>query len=292
MLRDLLAGSDEHGRQLAEELRRIRSVAGMSGRDLADKINISQSKVSRIEAGTSVPSLPEVRAWAEAVHAPEETRQLLAALTEATHVSVSRWRTRLSERPHLQDDVEARERAAGRIRTFQSSVVPGLLQTAEYARRVFEMFQEPHYGPEEMARALAARSDRQLLLYDRDRSFDFLITEGALRWRPGSTASLAAQIDRIASLSTLANVAVGVLPLAAQAAAPYSHAFTIYESADTGRDTYANVEMIHASLDVFLESDVDSFRRRWATLHGSALHGDDARKFLQTLFVEIRTPDD
>src|SRR4051794_17720543 len=145
-------GEDDRGRRLAEELRRLRSIAGMSGRVIADKIQISQSKVSRIESGVSLPSLPEVRAWAEAVHASEDTWQLLSALTETTHTRVSRWRAKLGDRPHLQDDVGAKERAAGRIRTFQPSVVPGLLQTAEYARQVFGMFQEPPYGRDQLAK--------------------------------------------------------------------------------------------------------------------------------------------
>jgi transcriptional regulator with XRE-family HTH domain len=287
-----LPGPDDRRRHLAEELRRIRSLAGMSGRVLADKLEISQSKVSRIESGDSVPSLPEVRAWADAVHASEDTWQLLSALTETTHTTVSRWRAKLGDRPHLQDDVEAKERAATRIRTFQPSVVPGLLQTADYARRVFSMFQEPPYGPGQLAQAVAARGERQLLLHDPERSFDFLITEAALRWRPGSPASLAAQIDRIASLSTLDNVTVGVLPLAGRATVPHSHAFTIYEPADDENDVSVNVEMIHATLDVFRESDVSAFQRRWAALGRSALHGDEARSLLQRLVAETRALDD
>lgn len=283
---------NDRGRRLAEELRRIRSIAGMSGRVLADKIEISQSKVSRIESGDAIPSLPEVRAWAEAVHASEDTWHLLSALTETTHTAVSRWRNKLDDRPHLQDDVEAKERAAARIRTFQPSVVPGLLQTADYARQVFGMFQEPPYGPEQLAKAVAARVERQLLLHEEERSFDFLITESALRWRPGSPASLAAQIDRIASLSTLGNLTVGVLPLTARAAVPHSHAFTIYEPADDEGDTFVNIEMVHATLDVFRESDVGAFQRRWESLDRAALHGDEARGFLQQLVTETRALQD
>src|SRR5262249_7465045 len=148
--------SDEHRQRLAEELRRARSISGMSGRDLAQKIDISQSKVSRIESGSAVPALPEVRAWVEAVCASDETSHLLLALTEAAHTTVSRWQTELSDRPHIQGDIEEIERTARRILTFQPSVVPGLLQTAEYARRVFEMFQEPPYSADRLAAAGAA----------------------------------------------------------------------------------------------------------------------------------------
>jgi transcriptional regulator with XRE-family HTH domain len=283
---------DDHRRRLAEELRRSRSISGMSGRDLAQKIDISQSKVSRIESGSTVPSLPEVRAWAEAVQAPDETWHVLLALTEAAHTTVSRWQTELRDRPHIQGDIEKTERSARRILTFQPSVVPGLLQTAGYARRVFEMFQEPPYGADRLAAAVAARVERQLLLHDPSRTFDFLITEAALRWRPGTPALLAAQIDRVSSLSTLSNVTVGVLPSASQATVPYSHAFTIYDPTDDERDVFVNVEMIHANIQVFRESDVSAFRTRWLALNRSAIHGDDARGFLHGLITEIRTSDD
>jgi hypothetical protein len=153
------------------------------------------------------------------------------------------------------------------------------------------MFQEPPYGPDRLAAAVAARLERHLLLHDPRRSFDFLITESALRWRPSTPAMLAAQIDRISSLSTLSNVAVGVLPFAIQAAVPYSHAFTIYEPADDEDDVSVNVEMIHANLQVFRESDVVAFRRRWSALDRSAVHGDDARTILHGLVAELRGSD-
>jgi transcriptional regulator with XRE-family HTH domain len=282
---------DESRRRLADELKLLRQLSGLSGRALADRIRISQSKISRIESGASVPSLPEVQAWAEAVQAPANARTALYALAEAAHTSVADWQTELRDKPHVQGDVEQTERSSRRVLTFQPSVVPGLLQTAAYARRVFEMFQEPAYSPEDLAAAVNARLDRQLLLHAPRRRFDFLITEAALRWRPGSHAMLGAQIDRISSLSTLGNVAVGVLPMSIQAAVPYSHAFTIYEPADEEADPMVNVEMIHANVQVFNPTQVAAFQRRWEALDRSAVHGDEARTLLQGLVAELRGRD-
>ena len=282
---------DAHRDRLATELRRTRMMSGLSGRDLAQKIDISQSKISRIESGAAFPSVPEVRAWAEAVQASDETLYLLMALTEEAHTAVARWRNEFCDRPHLQDDVRRIESTAARVLTFQPSVVPGLLQTAEYARRLFEMFQEPAYTPDKLAAAVMARMERQLPLHDPARTFDFLITEAALRWRPSTRPLLAAQVDRISTLSTLDNVSVGVLPLAMPAQVPYTHAFTLYEPASDDDDVLINVEMIHADMQLSNVSDVYAFRRRWATLHGSALHGDEARAFLQEMIIELRRPD-
>ncbi|GAA2300510.1 helix-turn-helix transcriptional regulator [Glycomyces scopariae] len=281
----------ESRRRLADDLKRLRLLSGLSGRALAGRIHISQSKVSRIESGAGVPSLPEVRAWAEAVQAPADARTLLYELAEAAHTSVASWQTELRDKAHLQGDVEQIERSARRVLTFQPSVVPGLLQTDEYASHVFAMFQEPEYSPEDLVAAVNARLERQQLLHAPRRRFDFLITEAALRWRPSSHRMLAAQIDRISSLSTLNNVAVGVLPMSNRAAVPYSHAFTIYEPADEAADPTVNVEMIHANVQVFDPADVAAFRRRWDALDRSAIHDDEARSLLQGLVVELRGRD-
>ncbi|MEV0565877.1 helix-turn-helix transcriptional regulator [Dactylosporangium sp. NPDC050588] len=279
---------DERRRRLAEELKHARTRSGLSGRDLGRKIGMSQSKISRIEAGVSVPSMPEVQAWVDAVGAPDDLSELLLALTDAAHGSIQRWRSELSAQGHIQGEIEETERGAARILTFQPSVVPGLLQTADYARRVFESFEEVPYGPDDLAEVIAARLDRQLLLFDDTRTFLFLITEGALRWRPGPPMLLAAQLDRISTLSTLSNLTIGLLPYATQAVVPYSHAFTVYESADDELDDLVNVEMIHGNLQVRHEPDVDAYRRRWASLSRRAVYGDAARRLLHDLIAEMQ----
>src|SRR2546430_6925406 len=153
--------------RLAAELRRLREMAGVSGRELAQRINISQSKISRIESGMTTPPVPAVTAWAEAVGADAETRARLTAMTEAVFTEIQAWRMVLPGRGHLQGEIEQREALARRVRVFQPSVIPGLLQTAEYARRVFGLFHVP-YEDDDLAKAAAARLDRQMALYDED----------------------------------------------------------------------------------------------------------------------------
>jgi len=278
---------------LAAELRRVRDLAGISGRDLAHRIGISQSKVSRIESGASVPSAPEVAAWAEAAGAPAETRQLLATLTEAVFTEVHTWRTVLDGRTHLQDDIGELESRTGKILTFQPSLIPGLLQTAEYARRVFTLF-DPPYPERDIPDALAGRLDRQLALFDENREFGFLITEAALRWRPGPPELLLAQFDRIASLSTLSNVSIGLIPHAARAITSTAHSFVIFESRGKAHgdghdkdhelpDSVVTVETIHANLTINDPESVALYRRRWSLLAQMAIYGGEARAFLTTV---------
>jgi transcriptional regulator with XRE-family HTH domain len=68
--------------QLAAELRRIRMLAGLSGRDLAQATGVSQSTISRAERGQAVLSLPEVTAWADATGITGDRRAVLLALAE------------------------------------------------------------------------------------------------------------------------------------------------------------------------------------------------------------------
>jgi transcriptional regulator with XRE-family HTH domain len=273
--------------QLAAELRRLRELAGLSGRDLAKLIDVSQSKVSRIESGNTIPSLPEVTRWSKAVAAPAERREWLAALTESVFTEVHGWPAALEERGHIQDEVEERETRAELVRTFQPSVVPGLLQTAEYARRVLAMAEVP-CAVDDLAAALAGRLQRQLALYEEDKRFEFLITEAALRWRPGSAKALIAQLDRVASLSTLENVSVGIIPLSTKATVPMSHGFVIYNHNDGGPDTVVEVETIHANLIVNNDDHVRLYHGRWSLLNQMAIFDDAARTLLSAISDEIR----
>lgn len=277
--------SADHGPRdrLAAELRRLRDLAGISGRDLADRIGISQSTLSRIETGRAMPSLPQVSAWSRAVGASPEVDRTLRGLTEAAHSELTTWRSALATRDHLQDDFHAHESAATTVLNFQPALVPGLLQTAEYARHVFGIFQVP-YTAEELAAAVAARLHRQPALYDPNRRFEFLIGEPALRLRPGPSHILLAQLDRIASVGTLDTVSIGIIPSDIEAKVTIPHSFVIYE----GEDPVVSVEMVDANRLVRAPDGIDMYRERWALLRSMALFGADATTFLTSIASEIR----
>ncbi|WP_433332027.1 helix-turn-helix domain-containing protein [Spirillospora sp. CA-294931] len=284
-------GPPSSQRRLAVELRRLRDLAGVSGRELADRIGISQSKVSRIESGLTLPTAPEVSAWSAAVNASPDTAALLEALTEVAFTEVHRWSQTLRGRPHLQGDIQEVESASQRVMVFENAIVPGLLQTAEYARRVFAFF-APDGTEADLSAAVAGRLDRQLALFDQARRFEFLITEAALRWRPGPARLLLAQLDRIASLATLDNVTIGLLPHAAEAVTYVPHGFALFDLRDDSRagrgETIAMVETVHANLTVNDAESVTRYRRKWCSLATSARYGDDIRPFLDVLAAELR----
>lgn len=276
---------DEVRLRLSEEFRRLRELAGLSGREIAGLLRISQSKVSRLESGGATPTLPETRAWADAVSATDDARRLLLDLTDAAHSRVMRWPSTVSGRRNLQSEVEDVERQASHIQSFELSVVPGLLQTAEYARQVFSTLDEYRDGGD-INGAVAGRLQRQQALFDPDRKFHFIITEGALRWRLGTKSQLVEQLDRVRNLATLDNVKIGILPAEARTLVPITHGFTVYRF-DDGRD-FVTLELIHGSLQTRNSDDVKTYLLRWDKLWKSVEQGDRARALLDDMITELR----
>jgi transcriptional regulator with XRE-family HTH domain len=274
-------------RRLGAELRRLRERAGIPGRLLAEQIGVSQSKVSRIESGAVLPSIPEVTGWAEAVHASEAATSMAVALADAAYTEVHPWDTALYGRDDLQHEfqvIEARSRA---VLVYEPSIVPGLLQTAEYARRVFAMF-EPAYAESDIPKVTAGRVDRQDALFDPSRRFDFLMTEAALRWRPGPSGVMLAQLDRIASLCTLENVTVGVIPQLARAHAHVPHGFVLMEPKALEEDAFVFVETVHANLTVNDPRHIVLYRNHWSRLEKAAVYGSDVLDLLSRIAADVR----
>jgi transcriptional regulator with XRE-family HTH domain len=277
--------------QLAAELRGSRELVGKSGRALAKEVGISQAKVSRIESAQTVPSREEVIAWIAATDIPEHRSAGLLKLTDSAFQEVNSWRAIMRARQHHQDDVEELENSARLVHCYQPAAVPGLLQTPEYARRMFGMSHVP-YSVDDLSAALAARMQRQLMLFEVDRGFEFLITEAALRWRPGPPSLMVAQLDRILLLSTLENVSIGIIPVDQDARTPMDHMFICYEQEEGDPGAFVEIEAVHDNVIIRDPNEVAHYRHRWSLLTQAAVFTDDARQLLNSLLMEFRTRTD
>ncbi|GAA2078582.1 DUF5753 domain-containing protein [Actinomadura alba] len=219
------------------------------------------------------------------------TRQASATGIPNQATEVHRWSRAMRDRPHMQGDIHEVESKSHSVMVYASAIVPGLLQTAEYARRVFAFF-APGGTDTDLSAAVAGRLDRQLALFDQARRFEFLITEAALRWRPGPAQLLLAQLDRIASMATLDNVTIGLLPHATEAVTYVPHGFVLFDLRDDSRarrgETIAMVETVHANLTVNDPESVARYRRKWCLLREAARYDDGARLLLAALTAELR----
>jgi transcriptional regulator with XRE-family HTH domain len=259
-------------------MRTLRRNAGITGVELARLVSVSQSRISRIETGHLVPQADEIDRLAVALRIDASTREALHDQARAARSSMRSWRT-LHARgfaPH-QQEIARWEQAATRIRIFQPNIVPGVLQTAEYARHAIEL----STTDQDIPTAVAARMARQSILYERGRSFDFLITEGALRWRIAPTAVHVGQLHHLASLATLTNVSVGILPWRARVAAHQTTMFCLFD------DASAYAELLNGEVATEDRQDVTQYVATFTSLSEAAVTGEDAIAELHRIASEI-----
>jgi len=209
------------------------------------------------------------------------------ALADDAYTEVQSWDEAMRGRSHLQNDIQKIEASSRAVLVYEPTLVPGLLQTAEYARRVFAMFL-PAYAEADIAEVTKGRVDRQAALFDPARRFSFLVTEAALRWRPGPPDLMLAQLDRIISVSTLGNVSIGVIPQSRTPLTHVPHGFVVIEPADAEADALVLVETVHANLTVSDAGQVDLYRQQWSLLERTAVFGSDARESLSGIADSVR----
>lgn len=267
-----------HWVQLGAELRTLRSLAGLTTREIAPHTGLSSARVSRVETGQSILSLPEIDAWVEAVGADATAHERLRELAMLAHGhAVDPFRLAASDLQERIADVEAR---AGRIVTVQPQIVPGLLQTAGYARAILTLVD---VTGQDLAAAVAARMRRQEALYDPATQFEFLLTEAALRWPAGGPEIMAAQYDRLTQVSTLNNVRIGLIPLGQPVHAVPWCDVNIYDEFADGTAPMADIELPHAEVWVTDPTDVDVYLTLVRRLWDSAVTGREALDLLAGL---------
>ncbi|MFE5296413.1 helix-turn-helix domain-containing protein [Streptomyces sp. NPDC056632] len=270
MSTDFQAGREALGARLRE----LRAESGLNGKDFAALLGWPASKVSRLQAGKQTPSVADLEAWARASGHPEAVSELKGRLSglETTYRS---WRRQLVAGHRARQEQGIAETAAtSLIRGVEVVRVPGLFQTPEYARYVFEQNAEFRQSPRDVEAAVRARVRRQEALYDPDKRFEFLIYEPALHARTSPVAVHAAQLDRLMGVIGLDTVKLGIIPLGARLRRPPSHGFWIYDR------RMVIVETINTEMWLADESSVELYERAWEWLTESAVYGEQAQRLI------------
>lgn len=233
-------------RRLAAALKGLRTDAHLSAQALGDELGWSQSKVSKIENGRTVPSVEDVRRWLHRFSVTGDAAQdLIDVATEVSTQAVA-WRDVNRGGPAArQRSRNVAEAETTGMAIYQSEVVPGLLQTPEYARTLLEI--HSLVDPHDIPAMVLSRLDRQPILFDESRPFDVVITETALRWRPGNRAVALGQLDRISVLAKLPNVSIGVITRERQETANPLHSFVLLRYPDHAQ---VQVETLTSELEL------------------------------------------
>ncbi|GAA2648451.1 helix-turn-helix domain-containing protein [Paractinoplanes durhamensis] len=279
-------------RKLGAELRAAREGAGLSGRALAAKLgNWSQAKVSRIENGVVSSTVEDIEAMLGALDVQGDRRERILALADEAGEATVSWRVlHKGGMARWQYELDQLLRQAARVRHFQPMLVPGLMQTAEYARRVLEVTNWT--GQKDIDAAVVARLARQQILFEPGcPEYHYLLGEIGLRWRPSDSVALQrAQLDRVITVSTLPPVSVQVLPADTPAAALGLHGFRIYDFTDDTEPTVVFVETIGGEITVSEPANVATYIATWDQLTKAALSPDDSREYIRQMSQTLVDP--
>lgn len=266
---------------LGKRLRELRRQADLSGRQLAESLSWPPSKVSKLENGRQTPTDDDIRGWTRATGSEREAEALLVSLhtLETQHAEWQR-QLRTGLRPHQQEiaELDARTRL---FRAFEPTFVPGLLQTAEYARYRFAQSITVFKVHNDIDEAVAARVKRQEILYRPDKRFHFVLTEAALRYRLCPPEVMLGQLDRLISLSALPNVRLGIIGFETAYVVAPAHGFWLLN------DDRVMVETFSAELNLAQPQEIELYGHVFEQLAAVAGYGRAARTIIHRIIEDL-----
>lgn len=212
-------------RQLGLALREVREQANLTMEALAERLDLSRSAIGAFESGRNLPSQPVLDAILRECGARERFDGLNELRKDARKPG---WWSTYRLPPWLKNIVGF-EADAVAVRSFSLELIPGLLQTEDYARRLHSLHS---LSDEEIERGVAARLQRQQRLTDPHPStLAAVISEGALCRLFADPEMAVAQLRHLASRAQLSNVSLRVLPFSAGLHCSMSGSFTVLEFA-------------------------------------------------------------
>jgi transcriptional regulator with XRE-family HTH domain len=235
-------------RELGALLRGLRTERGWTVEQVAERLEFSPSKVSRLENGLRGVSPRDIKDLCDLYHVTGEQRQEFIDLA-AEGKRQAWWQTR--NLPY--STYVGLETAAASISDFGVGVVPGLLQTADYARAVMTAVY-PRLSPDEVEQRVAGRIERQRLLTSDDPPrFDAVIDEAVLHRLGGDHRIMTEQLRHLLAASELPSVTIRVLPFESGILPVVTNKFIILSFREPAVDGVVYVEgVLGLTADLYL----------------------------------------
>ncbi|WP_229398842.1 DUF5753 domain-containing protein [Micromonospora okii] len=211
-------------RRLGRELRKLRDAKGLTGEDAAKLVRCSSSRISRIESGEIKPRAGDVMELLVAYGMRIDEEPATSLLEQARDLREEGWWQRLGGRYAT---YIAYEEEAAEMKNFEPMLVPGLLQTEQYAREVNMIGRES--DKETINQRVAARMTRQEVLRREPAPLRLhaILSEAAVRTEVGGPDVLREQLDHLVTMSRLPNVTIQVLRFEAGAHLADSSGFVL-----------------------------------------------------------------
>jgi transcriptional regulator with XRE-family HTH domain len=273
-------------RRLAAELRRLREAAGLTQEEVAGRLEWDPSKLSRIENRQVGIIARDLRKLLDMYQVTEEAQRegFFAMAREGKQRAW--WQSYGDVIPSEYGTLIGLESEAVTISNYQQELIPGLLQTADYARAVIRAFR-PDDTAEQIGRRVEVRVARQqLLARDDPLRLWVVISEAAVRRTVGGAAVMAAQLRALASDRDRAVVTVQVLPFSAGEHPAMAGSFVILEFPEPDPGA---VYLENESSALYLEGarDVQKYAAMFRFLLAAALGPKESRDMLLTVAQQL-----
>jgi transcriptional regulator with XRE-family HTH domain len=275
-------------KRLRTELRRAREAAGMRQGDVAKAMDWSPSKLIRIEGGQVNISTNDLRALLnhyEIKDSRRTTNLLELAKTSRGTSFYDQYNAVL--KPGFREYL-AYEGLASVIRQYDPVLIPGALQTEEYARAILE--DSAGLSADGIESAWAVRQHRQEAVHEREDppEMSFVLDEAVLRRMVGGgSRTMVRQLERLKEYAASPNITLRVLPFAVGAHPGMSGNFILLEFDQADLDDLVHLESVD---DITIRDDAEQIARyldRFERLEALSLSPEDSVVFLDKLIAEM-----
>lgn len=271
-------------RRLGQELRRLRQEKGMTAEEVAEELMVSQSKISRLENGRRSISQRDVRDLCRTYKV--EDKALVDSLMQMAKESRQQgWWNAFGDVPY--SVYIGFETDAASLRVYEPQVLPGLLQTPDYAEAVISGAL-PEAPQDQIAQRVQVRLRRQERITDPLAPLRLwaVVDEAAMRRVVGNSKIMSDQLDYLVRMSHEPHVTVQALPFDMGSHPGMSGQFTILEFSDESDTSVVYLEGVTSDLYLEKLSDVQSYSMMYEHLRAQALNADQSRQFITEMAQE------
>jgi transcriptional regulator with XRE-family HTH domain len=281
-----MTGSTVPRRQLGRYLRDQRNRSRLTIKAAARKLEWSEAKIWRIESGQTSLRSYDVAAMCEVYGAPPDLTEALKGLAKETKAR-GWWHSYGDVIPEGFDVYIGLEEAASQLDWYESELVPGLLQTEDYARALVRA-RSPSLDDDQVTPKVRLRIARQALLtrVTNPPRLDVVLNEAILRRPVGGDKVMAGQLERLIEASGLPNVSIKVIPFAAGLHhGVWSRPFVILRFPRNGDGTETEPPTVYVegfTGDLYLDKshEIDRYTAAFKAIRASSLNETASRDFI------------
>ncbi|MET7699183.1 MULTISPECIES: helix-turn-helix domain-containing protein [unclassified Streptomyces] len=271
-------------RRLGQELRRLRELKGMTAEEVAERLLVSQSKISRLENGRRSISQRDVRDLC-GVYEVEDVRIVDSLMQMAKDSRQQGWWHSFGDIPY--SVYIGLETDAASLRAYEPQIIPGLLQTRPYAEALIQGAL-PETSTADIEKRVQVRLRRQERVSAEESPLRLwaVLDEAALHRVVGSRLVMREQLEHLAEMSQLPHITVQVLPYEVGAHPGLNGQYAILEFPDAADSSVVYIEGVTSDLYLEKAADVQKYSVMYEHLRAQALNVDQSRQFITDIAKE------